>query len=105
MMQPTPRPAERERPPISGAAGDRRPQPLQLFSLELLQLCAGQQGDPAAWRRLVLDFTARYDNKRIDLRLKELTDGGYITDQGLPRTGWLTLKGKAALDRVAIAGR
>jgi hypothetical protein len=101
----TPPAVRPDRPPLSRINGDRRPQPLSLFSLELLQLCAGQQADPAAWRRFVLDVTSRYDNKAIEMRLRELQDGGYITDAGIPRVGWLTLKGKAALARVGHAHR
>jgi hypothetical protein len=67
-------------------------------SLEVLRLC-----EPALashlWRDYVLALCARYSHVEVKEKLRQLRDGGFIHDEGSPRTGWLTTKGKRALRR------
>lgn len=66
------------------------------MSVDLLRLSAPQH-DTAAWCADIRSLCERYGHSVIKTRLHELTVGGYITDSGTPRVGWLTEKGRQAL--------
>lgn len=68
------------------------------FAHDLLRISVGAiDGDLEAWRAHVLATCARYDAPLIDRGFDELVKQGFITNDGLPGTGWLTPKGRAAL--------
>jgi hypothetical protein len=79
---------------------ERRPPGRQLstFSIELLRL-SQPHADVATFRGYLETLGTRYHRRSIENRLRALADGGYLHTQGLPRTGWLTDKGAAALKR------
>lgn len=71
--------------------------PLSTLSIDLLRLSA-PHADTAAWRRLVLAACGQYDAAQIEHGMRQLTDRGLISETGSPRTGWLTVQGRRALE-------
>lgn len=69
-----------------------------LLTIDLLRLLAPTD-DIRQFRCNVLHIWGSYQESIIDRRLRELHEGGLISDHGLPHTGWLTKKGKAVLAR------
>lgn len=70
------------------------------LSLELLRMSAPVP-DIRAFREHVLSICQRWPDSQIYARLRELEAGGYLVAHGSPRTGWLTMKGRRALQQAS----
>ena len=83
-------------PPLSGRTSTVRLS--SSLSIELLRLSAPHP-DINVWRTRVQSLCDRYPRGAVNGRLQQLVAGGFLTDEGTARTGWLTRKGETALAR------
>jgi hypothetical protein len=73
--------------------------PLNAFSLACLRLSAPQPSIDQ-WRANIDAVVAQYSHQRVVKQLARLEYLGFTT-KGLPQNGYLTDKGRSALERVA----
>jgi hypothetical protein len=71
---------------------------VSLLALDLLRLSAPTE-DIAFFKCNVQRIWRAYPEAVIDRELRTLREDGLIHELGLPRKGWLTTKGRAALAR------